>query len=162
MEVDNFPNYLIYPDGKVWSKKRNKFIKDKIEKNGYKRIQLYKNKKRKYFYIHRLLGIHYLPNPENKYSIDHINRNKSDNRIENLRWATQKEQCENREQQCLSIKNTSGHTGIYYHNDSKKWVYRKVGKYKIMKYFKSKIDALCFKYIYLLKIKSGIIINGRN
>ena len=162
MEIDNFPDYLIFSDGKVFSKKRNKFLKEGTLKSGYKQVGLWKNGKRKCFYIHRLIGIHYIPNPENKYSIDHINRDRSDNRIENLRWATHLEQCENQKENCMFNTNKSGHIGIIFHKSRNRWVYTKRGKYKIYKRFKSKIDALCFKYIYLLKIKSRIIINGRN
>ena len=154
MEVDNFPDYLIYNNGKVFSKKSKRFLKDVIKKNGYKQISLFRNGQKKSFLVHRLVGIYYLSNPENKPTIDHINRNKSDNRIENLRWATKYEQEENKGNQ---NNNTSGHKGISYCKTYKKWKYQKRGKYKIQRSFKSKIDTLCFKYIYLLKIKSHLV-----
>ena len=50
---------------------------------------------RKGCFIHRLIAEAFLPNPENKPFIDHINGNKLDNRIENLRWVSNKENCNN-------------------------------------------------------------------
>jgi hypothetical protein len=91
MEVEGFPNYLIYKDGRVFSNKRNKFLKSNINRDGYMVVYLYDNGKVKTCKVHRLVGIAYIPNPENKRCIDHINRNKTDNRLENLRWATDSE-----------------------------------------------------------------------
>jgi len=81
--------------------------------------------------------------------VDHINRDKTDNRIENLRWATRIEQNENR---CIFKNNISGHKFISYNKIQNKWVFQKhQGKYKIQKYFKTKTEALCYKFIHILK-----------
>jgi hypothetical protein len=48
--------------------------------------------------------------------------------------------------------NTSGHKNIYWHKSEKKWVFRMRGRYKIFKRFNSKIDCICYKFYYLLKI----------
>jgi len=102
-EIEDYPNYLIYRDGRVWSKKRKIFMKPRlaINKNdGRKeyRLGLCKNGKPKDFKIHRLLGIAFIYNddPINKTQIDHIDRNSLNNDLSNLRWATWEEQQRNK------------------------------------------------------------------
>lgn len=58
-------------------------------------------------FIHRLVADTFIPNPENKPTVDHINRIRTDNRIENLRWATHREQRDN-SSQVLEAKNFGG------------------------------------------------------
>ena len=86
--IKGYENYLIFEDGKVINTNNGKEIKHCINSKGYCIISLYKDGKQKNFLVHRLIALSYLPNPDNKQFIDHINRDKKDNRIENLRWAT--------------------------------------------------------------------------
>jgi len=159
MEIVGYNNYLIYPDGKVYSKKRKKYLSLGKDKNGYELVTLCKNNTCKSFRFHRILAQHYIPNPENKTQIDHINRDTSDNRVENLRWVSHSENNINRK--CC---NKTGHKHItkVYHKDKINYSYRvnpiKRNKTKIgtNKTFKTLTDALCYKYIQLLKIKSNI------
>ena len=86
MEVKDFPNYLIYDDGRVYSKKTKKFLKQSIQKNGYYTISLCKDNKSKTFLIHRLIALHYIPLIDDKDIVDHIDQNKRNNNLCNLRW----------------------------------------------------------------------------
>lgn len=75
--------------------RKEKILKPYKNKLGYLRVTLSKDNKVKYMFIHRLVAIAFIPNPENKPCIDHINTIPSDNRVENLRWATYKENMNN-------------------------------------------------------------------
>lgn len=69
--------------------------KTRIDANGYVTVTLCKNRKSITKYIHKLLADAFLPNPENKPYIDHINTIKTDNSLSNLRWVTAKENSNN-------------------------------------------------------------------
>ena len=71
--------------------KKGKILKQIKHVNGYMKIGLTKDGKRKTFLVHRLVAEAFISNPENKPYIDHINTIKDDNRVENLRWATASE-----------------------------------------------------------------------
>ena len=92
VDILNFTNYQIAENGKVWSKKSNKFLKCNKDRNGYYFVYI-KNNDGKYVsrFIHRLIAEAFIPNPDNKPCVDHISTNKEDNSIENLRWCTYKE-----------------------------------------------------------------------
>lgn len=77
----------ILPDGR---KIKSKSLKKITNKNGYQMVHLYKNSKRTHCYIHRLVAISFLKS-SNKNCVNHINGNKSDNRVENLEWVTHSE-----------------------------------------------------------------------
>jgi len=95
MEIQGYSNYLIYEDGRVYSKKTNKFLKTPVDSNGYKHFNLCENGSQDSANIHRLIAVHYIPNPHNYPCVDHIDRDRQNNHISNLRWVTQQMNCQN-------------------------------------------------------------------
>ncbi len=155
MEIVDYPNYLIYPDGRVYSKKSDMFLRPRTCVYGYKMVSLWNQGKAKTSKVHRLVAMHYMPNPENKREVDHMNRDKLDNRVENLRWATR---TENNQNKGNYKNNTSGHKYISYRKKDKNWIfYKRINKKVYRRSFKSKIDALCYKFIFLLMLKAEIV-----
>lgn len=59
--------------------------------NRYPKVHIFKDGVGKFIYTHRLVALAFIPNPENKLQINHINGNKYDNRAINLEWATSQE-----------------------------------------------------------------------
>lgn len=100
----DYTNYIIYSDGRIYSKIRKKFMTNKITKDGYSRMELYKDKKPKMFNVHRVIAEVFIDNPENKPFVNHIDGNKQNNKFENLEWVTQKENIEHAHRIGLSKK----------------------------------------------------------
>jgi len=139
-QIEGYPNYLIYEDGRVWSKNYNGgFMKPYIQ-NGYWKIPLSKFCKKKKFFIHRLLAIHFIPNPENKPCVDHKDGVRTNNNLSNLRWVTRKENSRNQKKAkgvYLSKKNNG---------KNKKWIacWCEEGK-KNSKCFETEDEAISYR-----------------
>jgi len=102
LPIEGFEYILISPivklDGSpwIWNSKTNHWHKAYKNKNGYWKVSFSKGKGRsKDFYVHRLLGLTFIPNPEHRKIVDHKNRKRWDNRLENLHWVTRKENSDN-------------------------------------------------------------------
>lgn len=148
MNIQNYPNYLIYDDGRVYNKKFNRFVNPSNER--YKRVNLYHNGEKQYASIHRLVALHYIPNPDNLPTVDHIDRDRYNNHKSNLRWATMKTQCNNRSRPRMLTNNKTGHKNIYFDKSRNRW---RFGYKNHQKRLSCKIDALCYKFIYFLKLR---------
>jgi len=141
--IENYPNYEISDCGMVLSHYSGNILKPDKHHKGYLLIYLSKNGKRKRFSIHRLVAQAFIPNPGNKPQVDHINRIRNDNRVENLRWVTSSENQQNTEVRCtnkLGIKNIS------YNKRYNRYEYKKIiGGKTIRKHFKTLDEAIEFR-----------------
>lgn len=107
-QIEEYPQYMISNMGRVKSlgcyrKGKNnsiryfseRILKPDIQPNGYLKIGIWNENGYKKYFVHRLVSMHFIPNPENKPCVDHINTDRTDNRVENLRWCTQSENLNN-------------------------------------------------------------------
>jgi hypothetical protein len=101
--------YKINQAGEVLGVKRQKILKPgNSGTSGYYYVTLCKDSKHhKNYFIHRLLALHFLPNPLNLPQVDHIDRNKENNSLDNLRWVTRRDNCLNK-----GLVTTSGEHNI--------------------------------------------------
>lgn len=119
-----------------------KILKSAIDRYGYEKVSLTKNKISKSFKVHRLVAINFIPNPENKDSVNHIDHNKLNNLPENLEWVNHRENM-NHHFLNNNKNQASKYVGITWHKHEKKW-YARVksnGKYIFKKTFKSEEEA---------------------
>lgn len=115
--IPDYSDYEISTYGNVRSLKNNAItpLSQATTIHGYKTVMLY-NGKRKNITIHRLMAFTFIPNPENKATVNHIDGNKLNNSIENLEWATYKE---NQNHAFKNGLNEGGWKGKFGENHSK-------------------------------------------
>lgn len=79
--------YEVSTDGEIRNKKTGKSLEHFTDKKGYHFVSL----RGKNIRVHRVVASVFIPNPENKPQVNHINGKKADNRVSNLEWATASE-----------------------------------------------------------------------
>ena len=139
--IKGFENYSVSNFGNVKNNKTGRILKPQIDGKNYYIVSLYTDGKQFNKKIHKRVGEYFIANPYNKPCIDHINNDKLDNNVCNLRFCTQQENCMNRK---LSSKNSSNYKGVTFHKRSNKWHARIMvnKKLKHLGYFDKIEDAV--------------------
>lgn len=131
-QVSNLGNVksLCYGARNIRKSNVHKILKHSPNNWGYHKVQLYKNGKSQMLYIHRLVASLFIPNPENKVQVNHIDGNKENNTVSNLEWATPRENLEHAIN--LGLKSPTpmlGRKGSANKNSKKVSQYDKQGNY---------------------------------
>jgi hypothetical protein len=121
--IPNYPEYSVTTDGKVFSHKKpggngkgkvldysyKRELKPQPNKKGYLSIILEQNTDRmRNISIHRLVAETYIPNPHNYATVNHINEDKTDNRVENLEWMSNADNVEYSQAKTRLIETPTG------------------------------------------------------
>jgi hypothetical protein len=99
-QIEGYPDYEVSNEGRIrrpnqtWNGKYNYTTKGTDKGKGYRIVSLWNGNKYVTRFVHRLVAIAFIPNPENKPCVNHIDCNPSNNNAENLEWCTKKENSE--------------------------------------------------------------------
>ena len=112
--IDNYENYQVSNLGRVKNVITNQILKPCKYNKHYYAVTLNGKKHR----IHRLVMSAFVENPKNKPFVDHIDRDPSNNKLINLRWATE---IENQQNKSMQRNNTTGFIGVVWDKQKNKW-----------------------------------------
>ena len=161
--IPDFPDYFINKNGSVLSYKKSKegiLLKLGLRYDDYYQVGLInKDKKHKHMLVHRLLALTFIDNDNNFKCVDHIDRDKTNNKLENLRWASREL---NNQNATRRKDNKQGHKNIYLWIDRRnntEWYRFQIernGK-RHTKCFKTLADAIVYRNEYLTALGEEII-----
>ena len=138
--TDGYINYQVSNLGRVRNATTGRILKPGKDKDGYEKVVLRKDNCSKTHKVHRLVARECLENPESKPCVDHIDHDKANNQMTNLRWATLSE---NQGNQQLQANTSSKYKGVSWHKRIKRWNAKIMhkGKRIHLGYFDDDIDA---------------------
>ena len=116
--MEGFETYSVSDFGNVKNNKTGRIKNVNANLKGYVQVSLNRNNKKYTKMVHVFVAVAFLPNPENKRFVDHIDNCKTNNNITNLRWATSVQNGQNR---TLNKNSKTGQKGVSYEKKTKKW-----------------------------------------
>lgn len=140
--IPGYDKYKVSNLGRIKSLKYKepKILKKKINIYGYEQIALTKNSKKKYYQVHQLVAMAFLNHKPcgHKIVVDHIDFDRTNNTLQNLRLTTQRENTNKKH-----LKSSSKYTGVYWDKKSDKWrsMIRINGKLKYLGLYENEYDA---------------------
>jgi hypothetical protein len=139
--ISGHVKYQVSNLARVRNERTGRIMKLNVNPNGYLFLTTTTaDKKTTNHKVHRLVAQEFIPNPNNKPTVDHIDGIKTNNNVINLRWATHHEQLGNTSKQ---LNTTSKYKGVAWHKQCRRWVaYIRIGqKLKYLGCFKNEDDA---------------------
>jgi len=131
--IKDFEQYSVSDSGDVVCHNyrhtgKTQSLKQTPNGKGYLQVDLWNNGYHRKFFVHRLVAQAFIPNPENKPEVDHIDGNRTNNAKSNLRWATSDENSQNdltveryrkakigNQYRCSTYNNTQNATQLFQH-----------------------------------------------
>ena len=152
-EIENYPGYWVSTDGEIMSFITNKLLKTNCNNCGYKQLTLHKDNIQITITLHRLGAEAFIPNPDNLPVVDHINRNRLDNRVDNLRWSSY---AENNINSKINIRNKLGIKNISFSGKGLNPKYqiqiKRPGKSLYIDYYDTLSEAIAARDAYLTSL----------
>ena len=149
--ISGYDNYEISSHGRVRNNTNGRMLKIQTNNHGYKNIVLTKKEQRKTHKIHQLVAFAFLDKKNEHTEVDHIDHNKNNNMVDNLRWTTKSGNQRNRSVQNNS---SSGTTGVNFHKGHNSWCARWVDnnmkrqskRFSVSKYGDEEAKQLAINY----------------